>query len=404
MTAKIANRILGQPHTLLCRFPSGLSTYGQKELKTIITSFESPGKYPCQLTQGPNQTCLVENIDFRQALELVARTATARHIYIEIASRHVGSFAELNELFSKIAWQHYLCKTQEYGVHVDSRQSKLYHEAKIRDALSKKLDASGYQQNSTERAIDIFVDQEKNRCRVFLSFSGSHLYKRGFKTSYQTKAPLNENIAAALCRELPLEPVDIIYNPFAGSGTFATEQAMIISQVAPLLLRNESFSFEAQDWFPTKSLSFITRKLGTHLKASPKIICVEKDQKQSAELEENLDAFDAKLSLDLDFEVKTADAFLETFDGLLGKNLRLLINPPYGIRLSKSRQNDLFIERLAEYIEAIAKVCGKMDGICLFPKAVGADRLRSLLGNYVSKTIGINQGGQHVIAIYLDKQ
>ena len=59
-----------------------------------------------------------------------------------------------------------------------------------------------------------------------------------------SKAPLSEDLAAALIKLTPWNKDRILVDPFCGSGTFLIEAAMMAANVAPGLNR----SFEAENW------------------------------------------------------------------------------------------------------------------------------------------------------------
>ncbi|MDE8707206.1 class I SAM-dependent RNA methyltransferase, partial [[Ruminococcus] torques] len=58
------------------------------------------------------------------------------------------------------------------------------------------------------------------------------------------KAPIAENLAAALIMLTPWKKDRILVDPFCGSGTFTIEAAMIAANIAPGMNR----SFTAETW------------------------------------------------------------------------------------------------------------------------------------------------------------
>ena len=76
-----------------------------------------------------------------------------------------------------------------------------------------------------------------------LDTTGDSLHKRGYR-KLVAKAPLAENLAAALIMLTPWREGRILVDPFCGSGTIPIEAAMIAANIAPGMKR----SFTAQSW------------------------------------------------------------------------------------------------------------------------------------------------------------
>lgn len=65
-----------------------------------------------------------------------------------------------------------------------------------------------------------------------LDTTGVSLHKRGYRP-VAGKAPIAENLAAALIMLTPWKKDRILVDPFCGSGTFPIEAAMIAANIAP---------------------------------------------------------------------------------------------------------------------------------------------------------------------------
>ena len=83
----------------------------------------------------------------------------------------------------------------------------------------------------------------KDEVTVALDTTGESLHKRGYR-KLTAKAPIAENLAAALLMLTPWKKDRILVDPFCGSGTFPIEAAMMAAGIAPGMNR----SFTAESW------------------------------------------------------------------------------------------------------------------------------------------------------------
>ena len=83
----------------------------------------------------------------------------------------------------------------------------------------------------------------KDVVTIGIDTSGMSLHKRGYRPS-AGKAPIAENLAAALIMLTPRKKDRILVDPFCGSGTFPIEAAMMAANIAPGMNR----WFTAEEW------------------------------------------------------------------------------------------------------------------------------------------------------------
>ena len=93
---------------------------------------------------------------------------------------------------------------------------------------------------------DILLDVHINGDQVTLSLdsSGEPLYKRGWRVA-QTKAPINEVLAAGIIRLSGWDGDTDLIDPMCGSGTFLVEAALIAANINPGIFRKE---YAFQHW------------------------------------------------------------------------------------------------------------------------------------------------------------
>ena len=83
----------------------------------------------------------------------------------------------------------------------------------------------------------------KDEVTIGLDTTGDSLHKRGYR-KLTAKAPIAENLAAALIMLTPWKRDRILVDPFCGSGTIPIEAAMMAAHMAPGMHR----SFTAENW------------------------------------------------------------------------------------------------------------------------------------------------------------
>ena len=98
-----------------------------------------------------------------------------------------------------------------------------------------------FQESGASYPVRVFL--MKDIVTVGIDTTGISLHKRGYRPA-AGKAPIAENLAAALIMLTPWHGDRILIDPFCGSGTIPIEAAMMAANIAPGMNR----SFIAEDW------------------------------------------------------------------------------------------------------------------------------------------------------------
>ena len=175
---------------------------------------------------------------------------TAERILIKVGSFHAETFEELFQGTRSLPWEEYLPVDGKFWVaKAASVKSKLFSpsdiQAIMKKAMVERLKAT-YRVNwfSEEgESFPIRVFLMKDEVTVGLDSTGESLHKRGYR-KLVAKAPIAENLAAALILLTPWNKDRILVDPFCGSGTFPIEAAMMAAGMAPGMNR----SFTAENW------------------------------------------------------------------------------------------------------------------------------------------------------------
>lgn len=186
--------------------------------------------------------------------EAVARAniflRTAERVLIKVGSFRAETYEELFQGTKQLPWEEFLPKNAKFWVaKAASVKSKLFSPSDIQSVMKKAM----VERMKKVYHIDWFAeDGESFPIRVFLlkdevtvglDTTGESLHKRGYR-KLTAKAPIAENLAAALIMLTPWKKDRILIDPFCGSGTFPIEAAMMAANMAPGMNRD----FIAQNW------------------------------------------------------------------------------------------------------------------------------------------------------------
>ncbi len=175
---------------------------------------------------------------------------TAERILIKIGSFHAETFEELFQGTRELPWEDYIPEDGKFWVaKAASVKSKLFSPSDIQSIMKKAMverlgkvyGIQWFQENGESFPIRVFL--MKDEVTVGLDSTGESLHKRGYRR-LTAKAPIAENLAAALIQLTPWNGSRILVDPFCGSGTFPIEAAMMAANMAPGMNR----SFTAENW------------------------------------------------------------------------------------------------------------------------------------------------------------
>lgn len=175
---------------------------------------------------------------------------SAERILIKTGSFHAVTFEELFQETKKLPWEDYIPKDGKFWVaKAASVKSKLFSPSDIQSIMKKamvermkeKYRVSWFDESGERFPFRVFL--MKDEVTIGLDTTGESLHKRGYR-KLTAKAPIAENLAAALIMLTPWNKSRILVDPFCGSGTIPIEAAMMAVNMAPGMNRN----FTAENW------------------------------------------------------------------------------------------------------------------------------------------------------------
>ena len=175
---------------------------------------------------------------------------TAERILIKVGSFHAETFEELFQGTRNLPWEEYIPADGRFWVaKAASVKSKLFSPSDIQSVMKKAMverlrqvyHVSWFPEEGESFPVRVFL--MKDEVTVGLDSTGESLHKRGYR-KLTAKAPIAENLAAALIMLTPWNAGRILVDPFCGSGTFPIEAAMMAAGIAPGMNRR----FTAENW------------------------------------------------------------------------------------------------------------------------------------------------------------
>jgi putative N6-adenine-specific DNA methylase len=276
-----------------------------------------------------------------------------------LASRilwRVGAFAYRDErdLYANvhaIDWSRYFKPERTLRVDIASTRSPLQSLAfatlRVKDAVCDRFrDERGVRPSIDKRAPDVRVHAHltERDATVYLDTSGEPLFKRGYRRDAE-EAPLRENLAAGLLALAQWTPGQPLLDPMCGSGTLATEAALIAADRAPGIGR--TFGFQKLAWYDGPAWQRIRQAARDRIRAAPATVSIVASDVARAALSHasaNLRA----AQVDAFVRVEEADVLTRAAPAASGL---LLANPPYGVRLAEAKALEGFYPRLGDALK-----------------------------------------------------
>ena len=261
---------------------------------------------------------------------------TASRILLRLGTFRATKFVELRRKTGHLPWERYLSPSEPVVIRVSCHRSRLIHSRAVQervlgavaDRLGRPVQAVAPRNVEASSARLIFVRIANDQCTISLDSSGALLHQRGYRLS-TAKAPLRETLAAGMILASGWDGRSPLMDPFCGSGTIAIEAALIARGIPPGSSRRFAFmdwpGFDRALW---ESLLAESRPpAGT---AVPPIVASDRDK----------GAVQAALDNAGRAGVEDCIAFSRRPVSDIeppGDCGWVITNPPYGVRLSRSR-------------------------------------------------------------------
>jgi 23S rRNA G2445 N2-methylase RlmL len=388
--------ISARPHVFYIRPAPGWLELLHQEVDALVKSPLHKYKYEPKVTLLKG-TVKLHRCDWRQGLEIMLRLTTAHDVEWLVLESKCNKWSEVDAILGRVPWDSIL-PSRDIPVHVTTDISNGFTTAsgKLRENFCK---ISNLIHVSEGGKVRFKIDLRADFLKISVSLCGEPLYKRGYKAKLLATAPIAEHQAAACTRwvldkNLDNSPVNQVFVPFAGSGTFGFESLLVLSGSGPGAF-SRHFSCDLFPCTPEASMRFFRKKISEKftLFRGPKVTFNDINSEAVAILKENTVVFSSVSQ----FEIVEEDFFsFKTVFPDQGKTL-ILLNPPYGNRLAKNSSVAGLYHRLGIRLKEISESNpGKILGGCLCPDDLSWNNFIKELKSFSPETHHFTHGGKEM--------
>lgn len=331
--------------------PPGLEPILADELKTLLPqslSLKSTGKDEkpvfAEESGGFEFDGTISDV-FRVNLE----SRVASRVVIRLGTFFAAAFSELVKKASRLEWKRYLKPGQSVDIRVACHKSKLYHSDAVAERILNSINIHFSSSENTSPSIKtspsgqlILVRIVRDFCTISIDSSGDPLYKRGYKQAI-AKAPLRENLAAAMIHFSKWNTSDPFIDPFCGSGTIPIEASLIANHIPPGINRNFRF-FDWTCFDPSLWNEIRSHNSSSIQKTDVLISGYDRDAGAIASAQANASRAGQKDSTHF---YQQAVSYLEPTSA----TGCIITNPPYGIRIRENKDLRNLYSRFGEILK-----------------------------------------------------
>lgn len=288
----------------------------------------------------------------------------ANRVILHLANVDATSGDQMLGGVTDLEWQQHIPTNGSFRVNFVGKNEAIrntqYGAQRVKDGIVDRLrSASGQRPSVDAKNPDVTVSAHLNRGKlsVGIDLSGDSLHKRGYRTE-KGAAPLKENLAAALLMrcgwpELAKAGGDFI-DPMCGSGTLVIEAAMMALDLAPGRKR-ERFGFER--WLGHQPDLWLSLRQEAEKRAYigkqgiegrvPAFLGFDKDRGVIQTAGNNL----LRAGLEGIVTVKQRGVDQFSREEAWAETGLVLVNPPYGERLSERKELGGLYRSLGEAVK-----------------------------------------------------
>jgi len=236
-------------------------------------------------------------------------------------------------------WSLYLDNKMTFAidpvVHSPHFRNSQYVARKVKDAIADRFRERTHLRPSVDRQRpDVLINLHISGTRITLSLdsSGESLHRRGYREGY-FEAPLNEVLAAGMILISGWKGDRPLLDPMCGSGTLATEAAMIAAGIPPGIFRDR-FGFDTWKDFDRELFEHVASRLPVEREVNVPIIARDADPAAVSITRRQL----KKTALDRIVSVEQME--FQASPPMEG--VTIIMNPPYGERMDPGDLDSLY--------------------------------------------------------------
>jgi putative N6-adenine-specific DNA methylase len=252
----------------------------------------------------------------------------AGRVLARIAQFRAEHLAQLDGRARHVPWATVLRPDIPVRVEASCSRSRIYHSGAAAERIERAIRETLGAPVADEAALSIRVRIEKDLCTISLDTSGELLHRRGHKLAVNA-APMRETMAALFLRRCGFEGNEPVFDPMCGSGTFILEAAEIAARLNPG--RDRHFAFEQLATFDAEAWA---KMRAVNPGRTPEFRFFGRDRDAGAVAMSAANAERAGVAAFTEFQ-RAAISEATPPPGPAGL---VIVNPPYGNRLSDKKQ------------------------------------------------------------------
>lgn len=253
-----------------------------------------------------------------------------------------------------IRWEDFFSEDNTFAISGNVSDSVISHSKfaalRLKDAIADYFRGkTGARPSVSVREPDVQLNLHirKNRAIISLDASGGALHRRGYREE-TVRAPMQETVAAAIIRFSEWDGTVPLYDPMCGSGTLLCEALMRYSQIPAGIFRSR-FGFEFLPDFNREVWQQVKKEADGKIRELPTGLIAGSDVSKEAVRAARTNLMGINYGNNI--TVRRADfRSLPDFD----KGV-IVTNPPYGIRLGRNENLELFYKEMGDFLKQHCK-------------------------------------------------
>ncbi|XDD49187.1 hypothetical protein AB3N59_12250 [Leptospira sp. WS92.C1] len=385
--------------------PTGSAKETEHTVRKVLTDPYLPKMSTPFLKILPGKIML-ENANFRQALEVLARIPWVRDFRLNLGMYPVKRTFDFQGFETALRKSEVLPK--EWGLRFHP-QIKGQSEWTLED-LRRLWETEHPNSENGNRTTEFSAVLLEDEIVLSLSFAGEPLNQRGKFKPLSKSAPIREDLAVFLIQRLHkiLPNPDGLLVPFAGTGTFIREPLDSIFGIGfPHYQR--TYLFQELGEFPISTWDFLKKKTLKEIKKNPIHVWWNDLNEETFQYnQERMKLYhefimESGLGDRIRFTEKQGDFFSLTPQEVwesMGKPKRIWmpLNPPYGVRMESNSTNG-FYKKLGEKLKLWWELPVEISGLVLCPDEDSWSILIQRMG-IKTETIHVTHGGMDLRVVY----
>ena len=294
---------------------------------------------------GTVQDCIKLNLNLR----------CASQVMYSLKSFQCEDPDQLHDSLLSVEWERFIPPNGYFSVTSNvfhpTISTNLFANLRVKDAIVDRMrDTVRRRPNTGSELLGavIYLFWKNDEAEIFIDTSGETLAKHGYR-KLPGQAPMLEALAAATILSSQWNRTSPFINPMCGSGTVAIEAALIATNRAPGLLRN-NYAFMHILGYEADMYNTERAKLDEQIIRVPELKIIASDMSERAIDIARINAAAAGVEDLIDFEVcDFEETTVPEGDGVV------MFNPEYGDRLGDEIELNATYARIGDFLKQQCK-------------------------------------------------